>query len=254
VAPKYRSMPPAFLLDETRRITTKTLQPAPDGKPDTRKIVGVNERVEMTFPSPATWSATGGALLPGPDSSIIWTAPDVGGFWTITAWPKAGVAASITMHTIPPRNCKQTRAGDIQYAPRLAGSGFFGNIDVEPKSVSFSRLELIEGTVQGIATGYYNIYPVLWDGALHRPADKWAKVDNANKYLGYDTVGSYPPGTPGPFQKGYFFWPIPKFYRAADGATRRKFCTANHVQVMTGESGEEITAKEGAIRYRTPKP
>lgn len=245
-------MSPAFLLNETRRITTKTLQPAPDGKPDTRRIVGVNERVEMTFPSPAIWTATGGEILPAPDSSIIWTAPDVSGYWTITAWPKAGVAASITIHTIPPLNCKQTKAGDRKYAAGMAGSGFFGNVEVEPKSVSFSRLEIIEGTVNAIATGYYNIYPVVWAGAQHTPADKWVGINDANKCLGYDKVGSDPPGTPGPFKKGYFFWPIPKFYRPVGGATGRKFCTGNHVQVMTGESGEEITAKEGAIRYRTP--
>ncbi len=232
-------------------IVTRTLVSAPDGTADTRRVVGINERVQMTVSGSAAWSATRGTLSPVIGPTTIWTAPDPGGSCTINARTTAGATCSVAMQVIPPGPRQQTKLSDRgPYSPGLAGSGFVGKVTFTPTSVSFSRLESREDTARGIAVGYYDTV-LHWNGIVHR-AGRWLPIDSANSGR-TDTVGTNPPGTPPPFSKGKFTWPIPQLYRLVGGSGATRYTTAMHVQEMTGPTGEETTSKDGLTGTpRTP--
>jgi len=135
------------------------------------------------------------------------------------------------------------------YAAGLAGSGFEAAALILPLNVSFSGIEVREETVAGVATGYYK--DVLgWDGLMH-PLGALNRVDATNNNV-KDTIGTNPPGTPGPFGMGTFLWPIPLTWRTPNDPKEHPYGTAEQSQVMIDSSGLEVTAKEGAINARAP--
>ena len=100
------------------------------------------------------------------------------------------------------------------------------------------------------ATGYYDT-TLKWKGIVHKTG-KWLPVDAKNSGIN-DTVGSVPPGTGPPFSTGKFHWAIPQHYRTVGAFFAETYSTGDHVQQMTGASGEETTTKEGAVGGpRTP--
>jgi hypothetical protein len=232
------------------KIVTRTIISAPDRTADTRKIVGVNEQVNMDASTPATWSASHGTVSPVTGPTTIWTAPDPGASCTIKAAPVSGSPCSVTLKAIPPSERKLISPTPTAYTAGLAGSGFVATVEIVPKNVSFSRIEVMEGSVSAVAAGYYDTV-LHWHGIVHPPTARWLPVNIANSGI-VDTVGSVPPGTGGPFGMGFFYWPIPQRYRVAGGPGGKQFSTGRHVQAMIGASGEEVTTKEGATRKRRP--
>jgi hypothetical protein len=232
-------------------IVTKTLVSAPDGTADTRSAVGVNERVEMTAGTSSNWSASHGSVSPATGPSTIWTAPArKASSCTITAKPTAGASpCSVTMKAIEPTESRQTIKSRLTYTAGLAGSGFIGDCVIHPLNVSFSRIKTREDIATGKATGYYDTV-LGWNGSVH-PAGSLAPIDTDNRGVP-DTVGTVPPGSPKPFDKGKFHWPIPQLFQVLGGSGETKFSVSDHVQEMSGTSGEETTSKEGASRTRTP--
>jgi hypothetical protein len=231
-------------------ITTRTLAAAPDGTASTRKRVGVNERVEMTASEAVNWSASGGTVAPATGTSTIWTAPITGGSCTVTGTPTGGGSAcTVSMDVEAPNRRDLTVTSPQGYSAGQAGSGFFANVVVAPTRVSFSRIEVREDAVAAKATGYYDTV-LGWNGAMH-PVGTWLPLDAANNGLS-DRIGTVPPGTPPPFSKGRFHWPIPQRYRLPGSGGGFKYSTGDHIQDMAGATGEETTSKEGATRTRTP--
>jgi hypothetical protein len=244
-----------WLLRRTTRkpcgITTKTLVHAPDGSADTRRVVGVNERVELRATSRATWTTTRGTVSPAIGRTVIWTAPDPSGLSTITATPSKAAPCRVSFRVVAPDHRDLTKNTDRAYTAGLAGSGFVAGVVVAPTTVSFSRVEVMEGSVRATATGYYDTV-LGWNGIVHPPTSRWLAIDARNNGI-VDTVGTNPPGTPTPFSKGSFFWPIPQLYRIVGSSGRgAEYSRGNHRQDMTGTSGEETTSKEGATRSRRP--
>ena len=230
-------------------ITTRTLVTAPDRTADTRRRVGVNERVEMTCTANATWAATSGTLNRRAGVSVIWTAPAVAGTSTITATLANGRTCQVTMTTVEPSNRALTVNSNRAYTAGRAGSGFVANVVIQPTNVSFSRIQVREGAVNSTATGYYDT-SLGWNGIAH-PVGAWLAVNASNSGL-IDTVGTNPPGTAGPFSAGSFDWPIPQDYRVGAGAARNYSTGTHRQQMVAGASGRETTSKEGASRSRTP--
>ena len=142
-----------------------------------------------------------------------------------------------------------TKTTDRAYTAGLAGSGFETTALVLPLNVSFSGIQVREETVAGEATGYYKDV-LKWDKGMH-PTGTWNRVDAANNNI-KDTIGTPPPGTPGPFGIGTFYWPIPLFWKHPDHPATFRYGTNDQIQVMMDSSGTEITSKQGAERLRTP--
>jgi hypothetical protein len=226
-------------------ITTRTLAGAPDGTANTRKTVGPNERVQMTASAAATWTASAGVVAPATGTTTIWTAPDAGGPSTVTATPASGAPCSVAMQVNPPTSRVLIKTSNRAYSAGKAGSGFVANGTLAPKNVSFSRIEVMEGTVAAVATGYYDTV-LHWNGIMHPPTASWLAINASNGGF-TDTVGSPPPGTPGPFSAGNFLWAIPQLYRSVGNTgTGTPFNPGNHVQNMADATGVETTLKEGA--------
>jgi hypothetical protein len=245
--PKKPAPPPCI-------ITTHTLVSAPDGSPDTRTTVGVNEQVELTSSIPVTWTASCGILAPTGANTALWSAPMTAGACTISAAPASGgKKCSISLRTVAPASATMKKLSDVEYTRGLAGSGFAAQAFIGPKSVSFSRLQVGEGAATAKATGYYK--EVLGqDGEVHKPtAEPWPTLDNQNSGFG-DLVGAPQPGDPPPFSKGSFLWRIPWFFRAAGilgAGTLIKI--VKHIKKMKGRTGIETTSKGGAKRTRDPR-
>ncbi len=233
------------------QLTTRTVAKAPDGSADTRTTVGVNEQVEMSAPATAAWTASSGALDSAKGAAVVWTAPAVGGTSTITAKPKKGDAFSVTMKTIAPRRRFLRPVKWENFLSTLAGSQFTAQVFIEPRYVSFSRIEVREATANAKAKGYYA--ELGWDGKVH-PVTEWLSPDATNNGL-FDRIGTLWPGHMPPFKEGSFVWEIPQYYRIVGvGGDGDKYCDDVHSQVMYGPSGAEITSKAGASRLRTPEP
>lgn len=242
--------PPASPPPPPCTITTRTLVAAPGGTTDARQRVGVNEQVEMTASASAVWAASSGTFRPAAGRTMVWTAPGAGGTASITATPATGAPCSASMTVVPPSSRALTKNGDRAYTAGLAGSGFTASVVIMPTQVSFTRTELREETVSAVATGYYDT-ALSWNGLVH-PTTPWLSPDAANSGL-VDTIGTGPPGAPGPFSPGTFLWAIPQSFRAAGSSgSGTVYSTANHSQIMSGATGAETTSKEGASRARTP--
>jgi hypothetical protein len=249
-APAVNPPPPPHSPSPSCAITTKTLVSAPDGTADTRRQVGVNEQIEMTASASATWLASGGAVTPAKGTTVIWTAPAVGATCSLTATPATGNPCSVSMTVLPPRSRSLVKQSDRAYTAGLAGSGFVADVTIMPTNVSFTRIQVWEGAVNGVATGYHDTV-LHWNGLPHPPT--MPLVPNASNSGLRDTVGTNVPGSPGPFSRGTFSWPIPQLFRAAGSTgSGSVYSTAFHTQVMTGANGAEGTYKEGAVRGRVP--
>jgi hypothetical protein len=123
-------------------------------------------------------------------------------------------------------------------------------VTINPTNVSFTRIQVWEGAVNAVASGYYDTV-LHWNGFPHPPTQPL--VPNASNGGLIDTVGTNEPGSPAPFSTGKFVWAIPQLYRiVGSSGTGTQYSTGVHVQVMTGGNGIEGTAKEGASRGRAP--
>jgi len=245
------SPPPAPAPTPSCTITTRTSAKAPDGTADSRTLVGVKEEVAIASSVPSAWTASDGTFTTFSDRVILWTAPVLAAKAVITATPAGGGApCSVTMEVVPPSSRQLVKKTDRPYDAGLAGSGFEADATILPTEVSFNRIEVREEEAIGVATGYYDKV-LLWNGKKH-PVGAWVVPDPAVRII-RDGVGSPSPGTPGPFSKGTFEWPIPQTYRPV-GSTAQpiEYSKASHFQEMLWTSGAETTTKEGAGRARRP--
>ena len=230
-------------------IATRTLVAAPDGTANTRKEVGVNEQIEMTASASAKWTASSGTVTPHASGvTAIWTAPDVGATSSVTATPATGAPCSVSITVIPPTRRSLVKSSDRAYTAGLAGSGFKAVVTIMPTNVSFTRIQVWEEDVNAVATGYYDTVMGM-NGLRHPPTPPL--VPNASNSGLIDTIGTNPPGSPGPFSFGRFLWAIPQHYRIGSTGSI-PYSIGHHTKVMIGIIGAEVTAKEGAIRGRTP--
>jgi hypothetical protein len=259
------------LLAPSCTISTRTLVAAPDGTADTRKVVGVNEEVEMTASALATWTEDGGTTKPlsktknakfdknlKNSTKALWTAPAVGGTFSVTATPAPDSPCSVSMKVLTPtsRSLTKVRDKDKDYKAGLAGSGFDASITYNPTNVSFIRTLFREEEANANALGYYEKRGL--DNDLHRRG-LWNPVKANNVGFFADSVGTDPVrnrgGTSGPFSFVIFFWKIPQTFKAlgAPDSDASQFSVAEQFQFMVpGESGRETTGKEGEEHTRTP--
>lgn len=247
--PTFRVTPTASPIASCA-IATRTLVAAPDGTPNTRKEVGVNEQVEMTASASVTWTASNGTFPPpASGATAIWTAPDVGATASVTATPASGNPCSVSMKVLPPARRSLVKSSDRAYTAGLAGSGFQAIVTIMPTNVSFTRIQVWEEAVNAIATGYYDTV-LGWNGLPHPPTAPLIPDASNNGLI--DTIGTNEPGSPGPFSVGSFLWAIPQHYRIVGSTGSIRYSTGNHAQSMLGPTGVEGTAKEGASRGRVP--
>ena len=230
-------------------ITTRTLVSAPDGTPDTRKTVGVRERVEMTSSSPATWSAIHGTVAPARGTTVVWTAPAAGVTSVVRATLVTGKQCVRFMHVVAPKGLSMIKATSHPLTPGTAGACMVTNVTVHPLSVCLGATQWLE--VPGPATKVSGYFTKFSPAALyHHPNPGYLPFNDSNTGL-RDHAAWH--AVPGPYSTGQFQWDIPNRYKV-DGepdSSGRLFTTTTQIFTMDS-SGAMTISKAGASVSRSP--
>jgi len=230
----------------TSQVTTQTEAMIPSNRNRTK--LGVGERTAVTLsPAPnctVTWSvAGGGTVSPTSGSSTTFTAGDRASSSTVTATME-GNYKGIAYTIVEPAGViiEQKQGTGIWHVQGTASAGFRGQPYFTPEDVSFMNIEVTEGSVAGVGTGYYAI-----DNGLNHP--EWGfyiavvpgTSAHPSKMDGFDEVetGIGPP----PFANGTFTWSIPWLFKVGNGAAKQ-FAVVNHAQ-QADTAGRATISKGG---------
>ena len=230
------------------KIETRTLLPAPDGTADTRKIVGVKERVEMTASSPVTWSALHGTIAPTSPTTAIWTAPATGVITTVKATLAIGKQCLRLMTVKAPDGLTMIKKAKKDAIPSgTAGACMFTDVTIHPRSVCLGATQWLE--VPGPATnvkGFFTKFPP--SQLFHNPNPNYLPFNDNN--TGLEDHAAFH-AVPGPFLDGQFQWDIPNKYKV-DGepdSSGRLFTKTTQLFTMDS-SGTMTISKAGAFVSR----
>lgn len=237
--PEPMQSPPAQ--GPTIAVTNGWANPA--GKND-RTTVGIGELssfVVQDVPG-GTWSSADRKGKTINSVTFQWTASTAGtNIITYTAKDKS--SSSVTMTTELPSNLTGKNDKDLTYSAGTQGAGMDLTITVNPTSVSFQALEIMEGTCDASnVSGYFSSHPP----GPHNPkagAGTWNQLGPSNDVS--DTADSS--GWPAPWSKGSFTWAIPASWRLAGAKSSTKFsATSDQVVSIVGSDGTTTVTKLGA--------
>ncbi len=194
------------------KVDTETVATVPADR--TRKKVGVGEDVELTLEpsslSQVTWSISGnGTLSATTGNPVTFTAHDRASTPTITA-SYGGGSCSVTFTVVEPSGAiiEQEPGTGVWHIQGQPSCGFKGRPYIQPDDVSFENIEIREGEVNAVCTGYFTYQ----NGLLHS-AGSWVPVGpvttgKGSKVDGVDTIqGGSDNHTP--YVDGSFTWAIP---------------------------------------------
>jgi hypothetical protein len=237
-------------------ITSQTVATIPSNRE--RKIIGVGEKVVLTFSlGEAFWTTTGGWLQLNKGSSVNLVAPDRNSSITITA-TGGGCSASINFQVIEPIGVHMEIISTLYFFTSLhqlftISTGFDADVYITPDTVSFENIEIIEGVTRATARGFF--IGTSADGMNHdaaHGAGKWRRVgqvtiDKGSKVKGYDEVffmsldrADFAP----PYSPGTLDWFIPWSFRVLGGA-KKEFTTVQQ-RFTIDASGTTTASKAGA--------
>jgi hypothetical protein len=198
-----------------------------------RTTVGVGEYVNMTFQPdfwlhPPLWGHTGGGLNVGPTipaNAVLYTASSNATSDSVMAnFPAPGgkhVTLTTTFGVVAPDGVTTTvREFDWAGSLPLVGAGMKLDVVLQPTTVSFSRVEVMEpGEPTTGITGYFSNHPPPTHAG--NGADVWHPVNCGNLIMGppidaFDHANSYgwPVG-----QWGTYTWPIHPIWRVPGTGT-----------------------------------
>jgi hypothetical protein len=234
----------------SKDITVTNFFASPDGKTD-RTTVGIGERSDFTVEDVpgGSWKSADGTGTTTNFVNFRWTA-STAGTNTITYTASDGTPSSVTMTTVAPDKLSGKKDSDITFSKGIQGAGMKLTVTVLPTNVSFSALELKEGTVKASAiSGYFTSHtPPDHDRAAG--AERWLSIGSKNDWS--DTASGS--GNPRPWSQGSYTWAIPVVWRRKGDKTETAFsATSDEVITITGTDGTTIVTKLGASSApRTP--
>ncbi len=210
----------------------------------TRTTIGVGEVVNLSIspapPGTLTWTLDG----PGTLSGSTYTAPDRAGSATITAecagcncgkWVK-------TFSIIEPSGAiiDQEANTGVWHIMGTPSVGFKGRPYISPDSVSFSAVQIREGTVAAVCNGYF----LPQNGQMHTAGSFVGMLDvvpgKGTKVNAVDTIQGGDGGIGTPYAAGTFTWAIPWYFKIGGGA-EKQFTTMNHVKTIDAAGGLQIS-------------
>ena len=227
--------------------STETIKAAPDGTSNTRRTIGVGERVRFTANTAGTWSASAGHII-GMNNGInmVWEAPPIASAPIITLTTPAG-STIVTMTVIAPNGISMTVARHHAIPAGTAGACMINNVKITPLNVNFGRTQWLE--VPGPATnvtGYFNRFTAA--DIFHHPNPNYLPLNDHNSGLNDHAAWH---GVPGPFSFGTFEWVIPNRYKIDGESDAQGRIFTNTVQAFyMFNDGTMFITKAGASVMR----
>lgn len=195
------------------------------------------------------WAATGVGTLTGAgagDGTASYDAGQLTGSVTfdlqVTSGKFQGKRKSYNQTIVAPSSGYLARfpGSGIYHRQNFASVGFHGLVYMQPMDVSFSNIQMREGTTTGTGSGFYTFL----DGTPHATSS-WFPIGNCSATTGcaalltptpWDEVmtGDFGPPT-NPFSPGNFSWPIPWQYLFGTSSAIT-FYTANHQQSLDAQN------------------
>jgi hypothetical protein len=131
----------------------------------------------------------------------------------------------------------------LEHTRGVASLGFMAEIFVTPKHVNFGAVQIREGEVEAVATGFLEYE----NGDLHGLGE-WTpmqehRADLGTLSRGFDTIYGDVKGGP-PYKDGTFTWSIPWFFKVGDGEPKQ-FTTMDHVKTV--DSTGRVTIRKGGL-------
>jgi hypothetical protein len=215
----------------------------PAGKQD-RTTVGIGELSSFVVKDfeGGSWKSDDGNGTTVNSVTFRWTA-SAAGKNTITYTASDGSTSSVTMTTEVPSKLTGKKDDDLTYPAGTQGAGMDLTVTVQPTTVSFQALELMEETCDASAiSGYFTSHtPGPHDAAAG--AGKWRGVGTANDVSDTADASDWP----SPWSKGSYTWAIPVNWRLKGAKTSTAFAAKNdQVVTITGANGTTIVTKLGA--------
>jgi hypothetical protein len=236
------------------KLATETLVSTPTDRSRTK--VGVGEGVKVKLlpialdPSSISWTISptsgSGTLSATPNNPIIFTAHERASAPTITA-TYAGCSCSVTFNVVEPDSViieQQPNTG-IWHVHGIPSVGFKGITYLHPSDVSFEYIEVREGDVPAICTGYFSYQT----GLLHTANSSWQSVGAvvAGKGPKIDAIDTISGGSDNhtPYVDGTFTWNIPREFRVLDSNASKQFVIVPQVKAIDN-TGKLSISKGGA--------
>jgi hypothetical protein len=238
-------------------MTSETVVSMPQDRK--RKKLGVGEEVNLmlkpsSLPSP-TWALTGtqGTSQLNPLAGI--TSMLTAGERACTPSTEAtilGELVKIDFEVVEPSAMVMERypGTGIRHTNGTASAGFQARAYIMPHDVSFTKIEVREGTCLATATGFIAAIPGK-NGEVHANG-AWIGVQQGTAlrpslWSAIDTIstGDYLP----PFAAGGTFnWPIPWLFKVS-GGNEKQFTIATHNESVTGTGATTIS--KGGVSVTT---
>lgn len=235
------------------KIETETEATTPSNRK--RKMIGVGERVKLTFLptglAPLNWSVSGGGTFDEEiESSVVFIAPAKATNTTVAA-AYNDETYPLSFSVIEPTGVTVADfAENDHYAVGEAGSGMALELWLEPATVSFGNLEVMEvGTVSTDATGYFantNVFlPNLLDHGANG-ANVPISVQDNNR-IDWDAIGTET--CQQPWENGHFSWTIPAVWWV-EGTTATNSLPWSNQHFYIDSSGTVTVEKFGYAATR----
>jgi hypothetical protein len=217
----------------------------PSGAQD-RTTVGIGELCSFVVVDAVggRWKSADGTGTNPNSVTLVWTA-GAAGTNKITYTAADGRISTVTMTIVAPDSLSGTKVGDITtFAKGVQGAGMNLTITVNPTTVSFQAIEIMEETCAASAiSGYFSTHtPPSHDAAAG--AGTWSTVGTKNDVS--DTADTS--GWPKPWSQGSYTWAIPARWRkVGDTTTGTAFrATSDQVITIAGVDGTTTVTKLGA--------
>ena len=237
-------------------ITHRTAVHAPDGTPDTRKIIGVCETVHFTVGGQAAdWTANNGwPRARTGRTRFNWAAPERSGTSRITATiPATGQTCTLDMTVVAPSRIRMRRRSVLGwYAAGTAGAGMTAVVRVYPRNVNFGWVAMREdpGPASNV-TGYFAALQAGGANLNHVPNPNFMRL-GWNNTICCDTAATVPGTLPPPWLAGTWDWRIPTRYRCVNSTGTGRVFTRTLQQFRINATGRVTVRKQGAVVSRSP--
>jgi len=247
--------PPPATVAAAPVITSRTHFTAPGGQPETRRAVGVGERLTFTSTVAGSWRA-GINASPADATTFEWTAPDTAQSVQVTC-TAGGQTGSLTIEVVAPNWVTAENAGDLDVSSHgHARAGMKARFVYHPMHVSFAGIEAREE--QGPATSIYGYWlrssaSTLhhWPGGPGRNGE-FIGLNQRNRDAGWDEVSRYGCRGPWPPEGGGFDWVIPVFYRLVGGGPERRAGTIVQYHRMDADGTIRLRKGDAVVRGERP--